>query len=334
MKNITISTAYAKAIVFGADRRGVDPEQLLIKSGIDPTLLSEPKARIGAEKFVLLYQHAWRDMDDEFLGRTSAPSKVGCFHLASSLAVHSCNLEEVIRVYIRYFRLFSDDLTLALEVGADEVELSLTHLKPDADPDSFLVEWLLVVLYRILSWFIGEKLVIIRAGFIHEIPENPSEYRYTFPCKVDFNQRKNSIFFSKESLTSPVSKNRDDLDRFIKNSPRGLLIWEDKDNSLSSRVRNLLRSNDQDGLPKLDWIARELNTTSYTLSRKLSAEGVPYQQLKDNYRRDKAILLLTQQNISISDISEKLGFTEPSVFSRAFKAWTGLSPLVYRKNKP
>jgi AraC-like DNA-binding protein len=41
--------------------------------------------------------------------------------------------------------------------------------------------------------------------------------------------------------------------------------------------------------------------------------------------------MLTRQNLSVSDISTKLGFAEPGAFSRAFKHWTGLSPLSYRK---
>ncbi|MBO6754554.1 MAG: helix-turn-helix transcriptional regulator, partial [Spongiibacter sp.] len=64
---------------------------------------------------------------------------------------------------------------------------------------------------------------------------------------------------------------------------------------------------------------------------KLKSEGNSYQKIKDNLRRDQAIVMLTKQNLSVADISTRLGFAEPGAFSRAFKNWTGLSPLSYRK---
>jgi AraC-like DNA-binding protein len=44
-------------------------------------------------------------------------------------------------------------------------------------------------------------------------------------------------------------------------------------------------------------------------------------------------MMLTRQNLSIGDISSQLGFAEPGAFSRAFKHWTGVSPLAYRKQE-
>jgi len=43
-------------------------------------------------------------------------------------------------------------------------------------------------------------------------------------------------------------------------------------------------------------------------------------------RRDLAIHYLTQQNLAISKIAQRLGFSEPSAFNRAFKSWTGITP--------
>lgn len=78
-------------------------------------------------------------------------------------------------------------------------------------------------------------------------------------------------------------------------------------------------------------MAEQLHMTAYTLSRKLKAEGSSYQKIKDNLRRDQAVIMLTRQNLTVSEISSQLGFAEPGAFSRAFKHWTGLSPLAYRK---
>ncbi len=47
-------------------------------------------------------------------------------------------------------------------------------------------------------------------------------------------------------------------------------------------------------------------------------------------RRDTALYFLEQGDLSIHEIAEKLGFSEPSTFHRAFKKWTGITPGAYR----
>lgn len=49
-----------------------------------------------------------------------------------------------------------------------------------------------------------------------------------------------------------------------------------------------------------------------------------------NYRLEKAIILIRKSNLSISEISEKVGFNTYPYFVNKFKAYTGFSPLEYR----
>mgnify|MGYP006207581605 CR=1 FL=1 len=67
-----------------------------------------------------------------------------------------------------------------------------------------------------------------------------------------------------------------------------------------------------------------------TLRRHLREEGTSFQALKDELRRDIAIYHLGRADLSLLEIAEQLGFSEPSAFHRAFKKWTGLTPGAYR----
>ena len=70
-----------------------------------------------------------------------------------------------------------------------------------------------------------------------------------------------------------------------------------------------------------------------TIQRRLKQEGVSYQQLKNDIRRDSAIEFLTKTDKTLQDISDELSFHDPSAFHRAFKKWTGVSPGAYRQYK-
>lgn len=331
MQNLTFSSHYARAIVHGLRRAGRDPDACLQAWGIDPQLVHPPKARVPTAEFIRLFHMAWRELDDEFMGRTTLPCRVGHFHLMGSLAVHSDNLEEVLRQSIRCYRLFSEDIEITLDLEGDDVELSLTHHRPELDPDNFLVEWLLLVWHRLVGWMIGRKIVLSQATFQHPLPAHFDEYRYIFPCQCHFSAARNSLFFSRNYLTMPVTRTPAELDQFVRNSPRDLLIWTDEDDSMTTQVRRLLESVEGHGLPNLDWVASQMHITSYTLCRRLKAEGSAYQRIKDNLRRDQAIMMLNRQNLAVADIAIRLGFAEPGAFSRAFKHWTGVSPLAYRR---
>ena len=68
-----------------------------------------------------------------------------------------------------------------------------------------------------------------------------------------------------------------------------------------------------------------------SLRRRLQKENTSYQNLKDEVRCQVAIDKLLNEPIKVADLSEFLGFTEPSSFVRSFKNWTGETPKTYRE---
>jgi len=67
------------------------------------------------------------------------------------------------------------------------------------------------------------------------------------------------------------------------------------------------------------------------LGRKLKASGSTLSKEIAKLREQQATRLFKETSQSIAEVSSSVGFSDPSIFSRAFKKWTGYSPRAYRK---
>jgi len=66
------------------------------------------------------------------------------------------------------------------------------------------------------------------------------------------------------------------------------------------------------------------------LQRRLRVTGYTYREIVEMARRDRAMALLTQTDLSVAQIAFALGYEEHANFSRAFQRWMGCSPSTYR----
>lgn len=69
------------------------------------------------------------------------------------------------------------------------------------------------------------------------------------------------------------------------------------------------------------------------IQRILKSENTSFRDLRNKVFIESACDLLIDQELTIKEISQKLGYNNANNFSRAFKASTGLSAIEYRKYK-
>lgn len=100
---------------------------------------------------------------------------------------------------------------------------------------------------------------------------------------------------------------------------------------LALRIRErLLREGS--GMPDMETIARELCLTPRTLRRRLGDEGTTFSAIRDAVRLALAKELLSMTELSVGEISGRLGYADPTCFTNAFKGWTnGATPLAWRR---
>ncbi|RRD95837.1 AraC family transcriptional regulator [Clostridiales bacterium COT073_COT-073] len=85
---------------------------------------------------------------------------------------------------------------------------------------------------------------------------------------------------------------------------------------------------------KISAIASEIGINrSYLTSHFTKIMGISPQEFLLNLRMNHAALLLRTTHISINQIAEQIGYTNPLTFSKIFKSYFGESPKFYRLNK-
>lgn len=79
-------------------------------------------------------------------------------------------------------------------------------------------------------------------------------------------------------------------------------------------------------------VAAQLNMSRSTLYRHLAERNLTFKQLLENKRKDEALHQLSHSDLSIGEISDRLGYANLSAFNRAFKRWFNTTPGTFRRH--
>lgn len=332
MNESSVAINYIRTALSMARDAGLDVAGLLAAAGIPPALPGEARARVSHEQYLRLMLSAMRALDDEFLlqgGVRRTP--MGTFPLMCRGVIHEPTLRRALVHAVRFYDTLLPDIGMALHRHGSEVAFVLTLDDPALDPDHVLVESILVLVQRFAGWLVDQRIAPVRAEFAYAPPPHVDEYRMLFHCPLAFDAPRNAVYFPARFLDWPVMRDSRALRRFLRDAPGNLLVIPDNDNSLTAQVRGCLGRDFSRELPDFEEVAVRLRLTPQTLRRRLREEGTSYQEIKDNIRRDAAIGYLSRPSLSIMEIAQLMGFSEPSTFHRAFKKWTGLTPGTYRQ---
>lgn len=85
--------------------------------------------------------------------------------------------------------------------------------------------------------------------------------------------------------------------------------------------------------PTIAHICTRLNLSRSTLLRRLRDEGITFQTLLDETRRELAIRYLRKSDLNNQQIAHLVGYRDPNAFQRAFRKWTGMTPQDLRSGQ-
>lgn len=338
MEKNTVSSHFVRAALTAMSLQDNDKYLILKECGIEEGVLDLPQSRVTAVQFAALWLAVARHLDDEFFGQDSHRMKSGSFAMLCNMLIHCNTLKSALVQMLRFFNLLLDDYACELVPGVQYSHIRITERISAAisaqgtrqKPRIFGHETLLIFQHGIACWLIGRRIPIVVAGFCYPEPDYSQEYHYMYSYDLKFNQPFTSLTFDTSYLRLPLIQNELTVGEFIKNAPANIVLKYKNHSGYSATIRKMLRATPIVAWPDFYTVASQLNMTRSTLRRRLEEEGQAFQAIKDQLRRDLAMTALSQSTQSIVEISNELGFAEPSAFYRAFKKWMNCSPAKYR----
>jgi len=328
--NGTACNHYVSALYHQAKHIGLDADRLLEENNISKEIIDKPNIRIRTEDLSAFQTACWDESKLESMGLKSVNLKQGTYYMMGKLTVNQPTLQKALKLGSQFYNLVTGFEFMSFDIGAEITFLSFNRVSPKDDYGHLFAEICLLAWHRYASWLISDSLPLTETRFNYPSPQHAGEYSYLFPGRHKFNCNSLSLVFPTQYLSRPVKQNDGLLKSFMNSCPLELFRQYKADYSVSTEVKNLLNNSINDGFSSIDDVAARLYMTSRTMMRRLKDEGSSFQQIKDVVRRDKAISLLTLHLLPIKDVAERVGYSDPAVFARAFKNWTGYSPRKYR----
>ena len=312
-----------------AMRHGWDIDGACRAAGMAPPAPGQHTGQITRKSATAVLQHLWRSTNDELLGVGPKPVPLGTFRL---LAFVLCSAPTLSTALGRFEECRSalpgvPAVDVASGDGATTLSIDLTGF---AEPVDLLADVLLALTHRAINWAIRRPLCLQRVDLPHRRPWGNTDYHVLFGSPVEFSSPRTALIFDSAALSEPIVRTEDDVEKFFCDSPSGIISQFDFYSSHSDRVRRIIEARLGGQGCTGDEIAAGVGMSRQTLRRRLRDENTSVTDIKDGVLREAAMAGLAKGDETIAALSERLGFSEPSAFTRAFRRWTGQPPTSYR----
>lgn len=315
-----------------ARERDGDLAYLMRQTGLDPGVLKTPEAVIDYRAFcelLSLCSLKW-DMPDvglrmvrfqqiDFLGPVALVTRMegtvrGALHaITANLIIHS------------------NATVAALEEAGDTATVILNQ-RDDAPKGRENTELVMAQGKMVIDTIVKSPIPLIEVTLTHAKGASAAAVASHFAAPVRYQAERNSFSFDRALLDRCIERSDQAYHALIK---RYLATARSEiDGASSDDVRLEIAKQMELGVCTLQSVAAALRVPPHYLQRRLRAEGTSVRDLVDEWRRARALSLVTNTRMPLSAVSDALGYSEQSVFTQAFRRWFGDSPLHYRSEVP
>lgn len=327
---LTLSSRFLRALFDETLTERSEQIRLLERAGISIDTLNAPNGRITEGQFSQLYRLMASERNDEMLGLLPTPVPGGAMKYAGYVIITAPTVAVALYRHSRFLKMLIGDYEVVVSREGDTGVLSIVERPGPRRCKIIGLQLQLKVFHGVMCWLIGRNVPLATVDFAFDAPPYLDDLNSLFPGPLRFNQPQTLFKFDAALLDLKFQRTEQELRAFLLHQPGDWLCSPDAKQPITHQVRTCLLEGDMGSLGAAD-VAKALNTSLRTLSRRLEREQTSVQQIKETLRRDLAIHRLTQTSDAIAEIAADLGFRDIASFYRAFRQWTGVAPGLYRR---
>jgi AraC-like DNA-binding protein len=309
---------------------GIDPEPLFAVEHTSIQLPIDPSLRFPYEVLDRIRATAVEMCGEETFGLRSAsvyvPSQLGALGYAW---LASPTLRKAFLRVERFIRVVTDDASVLIE-DRDGCMVVTLKLDVHSECESVRDDGALALITRMCRLDMGDHFRLQAVNFKHAEPKDIKPYFEYFGCQLNFNQAENQLLIPLSIADEALVGADSELTLLNDNIVTRSLARIDR-NDIVARVQAALVDQLSHGDVSGDSVAEALHMSVRTLHRKLADVNSNFKAQLVETRRRLADHYILDNNLTLTEISLLLGFSEASSFSRAFKTWTGSTPTQMRK---
>lgn len=313
-----------------ASELGVDPAELLAPLSLTPADLTQPDARLTPDQGRALIRRARKLTGCEEIGLLMAERvRLRDFDLLGYVLRSADSLLAGLEALVRYGRLLGDSAAFGLSRMGDLLWLRLdlaggAPFEPEGEDAAAASAC------RLLRELSGERVAPIEVHLTRAKPACAARYRAWFQAPVAFGAERLQLAYAVESLTQAPPQPDPRLASLLSQQAGSLLETLPENNELLDRVRLEIGRSLSAGTLSVFHVARRCGLSERTLRRRLSSAGYSFRDVVEDTRRKRALFMIRTGHEGVAQISQKLGYSDPASFARAFRRWTGVTPQGYR----
>jgi len=310
----------------------VDIDAFLRSLNIDSDSVKSPDAYIPLETYLLIQDEAAEYVDDPYLGLHMGEFvEAGSWSILGYMMMNCKTLGEAFEKSARYSRVIGNLIEGNAHLKLNKIKVTLATPPHAPEMSRHCYEAVISGSVRMMRTLTGVDITPLEVTFTYPEPASMSEYERIFRCPVLFGQKDNSFTIDVSVIFTPILYSNPEMLKYFENYAQEFLAEMDRQNEYARTVTKIILSKlDDEGL-SIQKVAREMAVSVRTLQNRLKDEGVVFSELLTDTRKRLAKKYLSE-NYTVEQITYLLGFSEPSVFRKAFKKWSGVTPREYRES--
>lgn len=327
---INTPSSWPKAIVDTLENYGYNAGELLEELGIAAATLADAEAFLPQDSVTQLWNRAGDISGDDGFGIRAGLKVHAHTYPTVGYSLMSCeSLLSSCERLLRYQKILAQGFIFELQECEEGYRLDFA-IQPDTLPGSiYAIDSAISSFLNFVDWLTHSRAAPLHANLCRPSPENIKAFATSFRCPIRFNATSNSLYFSKDTMAQTLPTAHKALSK-VHDENANRILQQLETGSFSNQLKQQLTEQLPSGEPRQEQLAKAMNISVSTLKRRLQSEQTTFKTLLDNSRRQLAEDYLKDPELSITDITYLLGFSESSAFNRAFKRWHDVTPSQWR----